>query len=617
MGAALNDHLAFWRTLAKDLHRGVALIAALGRAKRRSKGTDLEAAAAALIREIETGSTLWEAMGAHEAVFSRCVATMVRAGEAGGVLDVIAERIADGLQDRSFPLPSSQPVQDDDQAAYWRAFGRLLWSGVPILDALDLLAAEVAGPGLRDATEAMRQAVLDGKDLASAMSAFPELFHEKVTMAVSVGESTGDLDERASQIADALEADDLDSLCAELVDMEALPADDKSQTVKTLNLILIQAIKDGASDVHLEPTESGLKIRQRIDGALYEMEPPPEQLASRIVSRIKVMACMDVAERRLPQDGRIELVVSGKPYDLRVSAVPTVFGERIAVRILDREAVVLDLERIGLLDDDLATVRELCHLPNGIIIGNGPTGSGKTTLLYSMLCEIDRDKCCVLSVEDPVEYRIDGVAQVQVRPQFGATFARILRAMLRQDPDVIMVGEIRDLETLRLAVECAMTGHLVFSTIHANTSPGAVKRLLDVGIEPFLVNSSLAAVISQRLVRKLCPKCKEPAEPDPHSLPPQAAEHIRGLREPSFCIAKGCEECNRTGYRGRTAIHEILIPDERVRQAMGASADLGAIRNAALAAGMKPMLVNGIEKAARGITSLHEVCRVVPHGPND
>ena len=616
MSPTVDDHVALWRTFAEHLKRGTPLVAALDHARPKLEGTGLERLVQALRSEIEGGSTLSEAMASHEDFFSRCVTTMVRAGEAGGVLQILAERIAEGLQDRSFPLPRTA-VDEDDPVRFWQAFGRLLSSGVPILEVLDLIAEEVAGPGLREAAQAMRQAVLDGKDLAPAMEQFPDLFPEKVRLAVSVGESTGELDLRAFQIAGAVRAGDLDSLCPELVDLEAMPDDDKGQTVKLLNLILIQAIKDKASDIHFEPFEDAFKVRCRVDGVLYEMQPPPRELAARIVTRIKVMASMDIAERRLPQDGRIQTVMDGRPYDLRVSSVPVMHGERIVLRILDREAVVLDLERLGLLDDDLAAVRELCYLPNGIVVVNGPTGSGKTTLLYSMLHEIDRDKCCVMSAEDPVEYRLDGVAQIQVNARRGLGFARILRSILRQDPDVIMLGEIRDLETLQIAVQCALTGHLLMTTLHANTSPGAIKRLLDMGLEPFLVNGSLAAVVTQRLVRVLCPECKEAAEPPLHSIPPQAAEFVRAAGPARFFAAKGCEACHGTGYRGRTAIHEILIPDERVRRAVAASADLAGIRDAALAAGMRPMLANGLAKAARGITSIQEVCRVAPHGPND
>ena len=399
----------------------------------------------------------------------------------------------------------------------------------------------------------------------------------------------------------------------------ALPDEgDAPPVVARLNQIIHDAVRGRASDIHLDPWEGGSgRVRLRVDGVLHEIEPLPTGLFATIVSRIKILAHMDVAERALPQDGRIKLHVEGRELDLRVSLVPTAFGERIVLRILERGHITFELERLGLFDDTLATVRELCVLPHGLVIVNGPTGSGKTTLLYSMLYAIHRQSCSVLSIEDPVEYQLDGVSQMQVDAKRGLTFGRALRAVMRQDPDVIMIGELRDLETLQGAVTAALTGHLVLTTLHANTSPGAVKRMLDMGLEPYLLNGALAGVVSLRLVRVLCPHCRRAAEPPLHSVPPAAAELIESLPDAGFCEPAGCDRCVGMGYRGRTGIYEILVPDDRVRTVVAASGDLDAIRNAALAAGMKPMLTDGIRAAARGVTSIQEICRVVPHGPND
>ena len=612
MPATLDHHLAFWRTLANDLDAGRPLLSALGHARSRTAGSDLEQAADALIADIENGAAFSEALTAHKALFSRCIRMMVRAGEAGGVLDVIAARVADSLRDGSFPLPG-QLRAEDSPVHFWRAFGRLLSSGVPILDALDLLRAEVCGPKLAEATEIIQEAIRNGASISDTLETLPDVFGSEVRMAVDTGERGGTLDEQAFRIADAIEADDLASLVPDHGPGATVQhMDDAAPVVKAVNLILIQAIQDKASDIHIEPLEAGLKLRCRVDGVLYEMEPPPPQLARHIVNRLKIMADMDLAERRLPQDGRVHLELSGKPYDLRVSVVPTVFGERIAIRILDREAVCLDLARIGFLPDELAVVRELCHLPNGILIANGPAGSGKTTLLYAMLSEINEPGKCLLSVEDPVEYHIPGVAQVQADVRRGLTFPRVLRSFLRQDPDAILIGEIRDLETLNVAAQCSLTGHLVLTTLDTTTSPAALRRFLDVGLEPFLVNSAVAGVISQRLVRALCPECKQPAEPSLETLPPEAAAFVQSRPDAVFYEPKGCADCHDTGHRGRLGIHEILVPDDRVRRAVAVSADLGAIRNAALDAGMTPMLICGLEKAAAGKTSIREVCRVAP-----
>jgi len=399
----------------------------------------------------------------------------------------------------------------------------------------------------------------------------------------------------------------------------ALPGEgDALPAVKRLNQIIHDAVRGRASDIHLDPWEDGSgRVRLRVDGVLHEIEPLPVGLFATIVSRIKILAHMDVAERALPQDGRIKLNVEGRELDLRVSLVPTAFGERTVLRILERGHTTFELERLGLFDDTLATVRELCVLPHGLAIVNGPTGSGKTTLLYSMLHAIDRTRRSVLSIEDPVEYQLDGVSQMQVDAKRGLTFGRALRSVMRQDPDVIMIGELRDLPTLQGSVTAAVTGHLVLTTLHANTSPGAVKRMLDMGLEPYLLNGALAGVVSLRLVRLLCPKCRQEAAPASHSLPPEAAEVAATLTDATFYGPKGCEHCAGTGYRGRTGIYEILVPDDRLRQTVAATAELDAIRNAALAAGMQPMLAYGVRAAARGVTSLQEVCRVVPHGPND
>jgi len=394
--------------------------------------------------------------------------------------------------------------------------------------------------------------------------------------------------------------------------------DDQPRVLEFVSRLIGDAIPRRASDIHLDPTDDGRgRVRLRIDGVLQDVEPPAPGLYPKVVSRIKIMADMDLAEPHRPQDGRILVKVRGKECDLRVSALPTVRGTRIVLRIFDREAITLDFERLGLAGDDLATVRQLIQRPHGIVLCAGPAGSGKTTVLYAMLAELDRNTRCVLSVEDPVEYRLEGVGQIQVKASIGLTSARALRSILRQDPDVILVGELRDLETARVSAQASLTGHLVVSSLHANSAPGALRRLLEMGLEPSLVNATVAGIVTSRIVRVLCPECKQEGAPAAHSLPPAALEAMQHMAGAHFCEPKGCDACKGMGYRGRTGIFEILVPDERVRKAVGASGGLGAIRNAALAAGMRPMLLSGLAKAAQGITSVQEVCRVVPHGPND
>jgi len=378
--------------------------------------------------------------------------------------------------------------------------------------------------------------------------------------------------------------------------------------VKLLNLVLIQAIKDKASDIHFEPFEDQFRIRYRVDGVLYEMVPPPKHFALAVTTRIKVMADMDIAERRLPQDGRITLHIGGREIDLRVSSIPTVHGESIVMRVLDKSVLMLPLEKLGLAPDDLKKVEKLIRKPNGIILVTGPTGCGKTTTLYAALRKINTPEVKIITVEDPVEYDIEGIHQVQVKPQIGLTFASALRSILRQDPDIILVGEIRDLETAEMAIQASLTGHLVFSTLHTNDSPSAVTRLIDMEVEPFLISSTLEAVISQRLVRVICNFCKEEYEPSPEELeligltPEEAKKH-------KFYRGRGCPACNNIGYMGRTGIFEIMIMNEELRRVVVDKASASEIREVALRYGMKTLRKDGLDKIFQGITTIEEVVR--------
>ncbi len=498
----------------------------------------------------------------------------------------------------------------DEQLRFWRAFADKIDRG--ILETLEAIRLEAAEGALAEAAGRIHDELLKSRSIAEAMAEVPDAFPPEVCRAVNLGEQTGKLDEQALEIVAALEAGDLTLLGLDVMSKDMEPA--RGFT----NALILVAIQNGASDIHIDPTEDGKgRVRLRVDGVLRDFEMPAEQDApawapyDQVVSRVKVMAALDTAERRLPQDGRIMLNVSGRKVDLRVSTVPALHGERVCMRILSREAVRLELERIGLLEDDLAKVRRLVGLPTGLVLASGPTGCGKTTLFYSMLNELDRDRCNVMSVEDPIEYDIEGVAQIAVRPQVGLTFARAARSVLRQDPDVILIGEIRDTETANVAAQCALTGHLVLTTLHARTAAAGVKRLLDIGVAPFVVNGMLASVISQRLVRVLCSECKVETEPALHSLPPEAPDLIGQMERPTFYAPRGCHACQGTGYRGRTSIHEILIPDDAVRNVVARSGSVQEIREAALEAGMRSMLGCGLEKAARGITSLQEVARVV------
>ncbi len=378
--------------------------------------------------------------------------------------------------------------------------------------------------------------------------------------------------------------------------------------VKLLNLVLIQAIKDKASDLHFEPFEDQFKIRYRVDGMLYEMIPPPRHLALAVTSRIKVMAGMDIAERRLSQDGRIELNMGGREVDLRISTLPTLYGESVVIRILDRGSVMLSLDQVGFLEEDLKLLRDLIKKPNGIILVTGPTGCGKTTTLYSALKEINSPEDKIITTEDPVEYNLAGIIQVQIRPHIGLTFSKCLRSILRQDPDKILVGEIRDLETAEMSIQASLTGHLVLSTLHTNDAAGTIARLIDMDIEPFLITSTLEAIIAQRLVRKICSSCKEEYSPDEEelSLIGLKPEDVKGKK---FYRGKGCEVCNGIGYKGRTGILEILVINDEIRTLIVNKATAGDIRSKSREKGMSMLREDGLKKIWMGITTIEEVAR--------
>jgi type IV pilus assembly protein PilB len=395
----------------------------------------------------------------------------------------------------------------------------------------------------------------------------------------------------------------------ESIDLDSLKdAADSNPVRKLINLVLLQAIKDKASDIHFEPFEEEFKMRYRIDGVLYEMMPPPSHIAAAISSRIKVMANLDIAERRMPQDGRIELNVNNMPIDLRVSVLPTMFGESVVMRVLDRGNVNLDLDKLGMRDDDLAQVRQLIHRPNGVCIVTGPTGSGKTTTLYSALRELNDVSSKLITAEDPVEYDIDGIIQCQIKPEIEMTFARILRAMLRQDPDVILVGEIRDQETAKIAIEAALTGHLVFSTLHTNDAPSSIARLLDLGLEPFLVTASVEGIIAQRLVRRICNNCKTEYTPALEQLMELGlrAEDVEGR---TFYYGKGCDACNNTGYKGRQGLYEIMMLDDAMRDMIVQHASTQILRVEAKKRGMRTLRECGLMAIYDGVTSIEEVVR--------
>ncbi len=393
------------------------------------------------------------------------------------------------------------------------------------------------------------------------------------------------------------------------IDLDELKELSESNPVKKLlNLVLLQAIRDKASDIHFEPFEDEYKMRYRIDGVLYEMIPPPKYIAAALSSRIKVMADLDIAERRLPQDGRISLTVQGNPVDLRVSVLPTMFGESVVLRILDRSQASFNLGELGLRPREHEIVRQLIRKPNGIIIVTGPTGCGKTTTLYSALDELNDIETKIITTEDPVEYDVDGLIQVQMKSDIGLTFARCLRHILRQDPDIILVGEIRDLETAEIAAQASLTGHIVFTTLHTNDAPSSIARLLDLGVEPFLITATIEGIVAQRLVRRICTSCKTQFEPNEAQLMELqlTPEDVKGKK---FYYGRGCGNCNGTGYKGRIGIFEIMVFNDEIRDLVMNQASTAVLRAAGQKAGMKLLRDNGLKVIYDGITTIDEIVK--------
>jgi general secretion pathway protein E len=413
----------------------------------------------------------------------------------------------------------------------------------------------------------------------------------------------------AEEVMQDIDSEDPEALFSEIEETGDL-LDDTSDApvIRLVNLMFSQAVRDNASDIHIEPYQNSLKIRQRLDGILYDMLSPPKHVQSALISRIKIMANLNIAEKRLPQDGRIELKVGNKDVDIRVSTLPTSFGERVVLRLLDKSSVLITLTELGMPDDRFIPFSEQIKAANGIVLVTGPTGSGKTTTLYAALTSINNTDINIITVEDPVEYRISGIGQVQVNPKINLTFASGLRSIVRQDPDVILIGEIRDTETAEIAIQSALTGHLVFSTLHTNDAASAITRLIDMGVEPFLLSSSINAILAQRLVRIICPHCKEAYTPDKEALiklgitPDESTQLVyRG---------KGCAKCHHTGYKGRCGIFELLLMDREMKHLILTTANADEIKELAIRNGMITLRQDGAMKVLQGITTIEEVYRV-------
>jgi type IV pilus assembly protein PilB len=408
----------------------------------------------------------------------------------------------------------------------------------------------------------------------------------------------------------------MEDLLGEFGEVDAAAVTDEDVTkqasqapiIRFVDLVLQEGVKAKASDIHFEPFETEFRIRLRIDGSLYEMAPPPKNLASAVIARVKVLSSLNIAERRIPQDGRIKTTISGRQIDLRVSTLPTQFGESVVLRILDKTVVNLSLEALSMQDDIKEGIRSMVGRPNGIFIVTGPTGSGKTTTLYSALKEVNTEDVKILTAEDPVEYEVEGIMQVPINHQVGLTFAAALRSFLRQDPDTIMVGEIRDIETAQIAVQASLTGHVVLSTLHTNDAPGAVTRLIDMGLEPFLISASLEGVLAQRLLRRICKTCRTPYEPDKDVVNMLDVDALE-IANKKFYYGKGCPDCNRSGYKGRQGLFELMTINDQLRSLITQKAPTLVLKQKAIESGMRPLRDDGLRCIFDGHTSIEEVLK--------
>jgi type IV pilus assembly protein PilB len=447
-------------------------------------------------------------------------------------------------------------------------------------------------------------------DLTFALNRNVRLFFaDPDKVEVQIKQHYGEDEESIDDLLQEISTDNLAGAAGrELSERDIESMAEQTPIIKFVNLVVGQAIRDKASDIHFEPFEHEFKIRYRIDGALYEMAPPPKQLALPIISRVKVLASLNIAERRIPQDGRIKITIGGRTVDLRVSTLPTQFGESVVLRVLDQSAVQLDITQLGMPEDVFNGIQEIVRRPNGIFIVTGPTGSGKTTTLYSGLRIINTVDLKLLTAEDPVEYEIEGVMQVPVNPLVGLTFAAALRSFLRQDPDVIMVGEIRDLETAQISIQASLTGHLVLSTLHTNDAAGAITRLIDMGVEPFLIASTLEAVLAQRLVRRVCVHCKTSYVP-PAELLAQIGVGRESIGSRQFFFGRGCPSCNQSGFRGRLGIYEWLRMSEAVRDLVTQKESTLMIRQKAIEQGMRTLRDDGLRAIFDGHTAIEEVIK--------
>ncbi|WP_373046413.1 type II secretion system ATPase GspE [Vulgatibacter sp.] len=561
----------------------------IGEILRHTAGLSEAKIAEALAKQDESGSRLGEVLVGMKAVTEEQVLQALALQLDLPFLEKIDDNKVDTELVQRIPINFAKQYK---MMPLWRADGEIV---VAVADPVDTTALDQARLTLQARVSpvvATQQVVID-----AIHTVFERLAHDADAMGSQLDE-----EENETLAQEVEEAPDL-------IDS----GDDEAPIIRLVNWLMKRAVKERASDIHIEPFEKELLVRFRVDGVLKEVIKPPKRFQKAITSRIKIMGQLNIAETRLPQDGRIRIKIAGKEVDIRLSTIPTAWGESCVMRLLDRSSVMLDLKDIGFEQEQYEIIDQLLHRSHGIVLVTGPTGSGKTTTLYAGLHKINKPDLKILTAEDPVEYQMKGVNQVAVQPKIGLTFAGALRSFLRQDPDVILVGEIRDIETAEIAIQASLTGHLVLSTVHTNDAPGAITRLVDMGVEPFLVASSLVGSLAQRLVRTLCKHCKEPYQPSKEELEEVGItpEIMERTGTGVLMRPKGCQECNNLGYKGRTGIYEMMLVDDEIRQMILRNVDSNTIKKHALGKGMMALREHGAVKVARGITSAAEVLRVV------
>ncbi len=623
MGASTKELTVFWRKWGRMLSSGVPILTSLDVLKQETANAELQQAIGTLHDAIREGDSIVNALDKAPNLFSLSVRSMVKTAEMVGTVQKMCTSIADGIEEGTLAAeaepadPKADKKVNDAKVmgSFWRKCGRMLDAGMPLARTLDIIQKETAHRELQDAVGLVHAAIMGGSSFEQALAKAPALFPPSVRAIIHASEIGGRVEQACFTIAAGIKdgglltdtVAPLPGICATgpksgQSDYVSGPAEEDVPVIKLASTIIYAAHKERASDVHLECTEGDLRVRFRVDGVLRNCDGIPRRLSEAVISRFKIMSGLNVAEKRLPQDGRIIVNIEGQEVDMRVSCIPSLDGENIVLRLLTGHPQLLKLEAQDFTAPQLSMLRGWLGRPHGLILVTGPTGCGKTTTLYSMVQEINRPDRKILMAEDPVEMRIPGVTQLQVRQSLGLTFTAALRSFMRQDPDVIAATEIRDLETAHILVQAALTGHLALSTLHTQDASAALQRIIDIGVAPFLLNSTLVGVIAQRLVRQVCAKCKE--EYQPESCVRESVTLPAGAR---FYRGKGCEHCSKTGYRGRIAIHEVLEMNDVLRKAVKDDAGPAGFRQFAARAGMISLRDDGIAKALAGLTTLEEV----------